>query len=211
VKNILSEDLINALVDLDDQKVIELVKMQLNERDPIKIFNDLKIALTKVGDLFENKEFFLSDLIIAADIFKEANELIEPHFNSNAEDIKGKVVIGTVSGDMHDIGKNIMITLLKSEGYDVVDLGIDVNADTFLKAVQENNPNVLGLSGLLTTSKEPMKKAIALVKNNYTKDLVVIVGGVPINEEWVEEVGADHGVINAVTGLKVINEALGNK
>lgn len=211
MKNILSEDLINALVDLDDQKVIELVKMQLNERDPIKIFNDLKIALTKVGDLFENKEFFLSDLIIAADIFKEANELIEPHFNSNAEDIKGKVVIGTVSGDMHDIGKNIMITLLKSEGYDVVDLGIDVNADTFLKAVQENNPNVLGLSGLLTTSKEPMKKAIALVKNNYTKDLVVIVGGVPINEEWVEEVGADHGVINAVTGLKVINEALGNK
>lgn len=211
MKNILSEDLINALVDLDDQKVIELVKMQLNKRDPIKIFNDLKIALTKVGDLFENKEFFLSDLIIAADIFKEANELIEPHFTSNAEDVKGKVVIGTVSGDMHDIGKNIMITLLKSGGYDVVDLGIDVNADTFLKAVQENNPNVLGLSGLLTTSKEPMKKAIALVKKNYNNDLMIIVGGVPINEEWIEEVGADHGVINAVTGLKVINEALGNK
>ena len=207
----LSEDLINALIDLDDQKVIELVKKQLSGRDPIKIFNDLKVALTKAGDLFENKEFFLSDLIIAADIFKEANKLIEPHFTPNAEDIKGKVVIGTVSGDMHDIGKNIMITLLKSEGYQVIDLGIDVNADTFLKVVQENNPNVLGLSGLLTTSKEPMKKVITLVKNNYNNDLMIIVGGVPINEEWIEEVGADHGVINAVTGLKVINEALGNK
>lgn len=204
----MSEELINALVELDDKKVIQMVEKQLKNRDPIEIFNDLKLALTKVGDLFEKKEYFLSDLIIAADIFKEANVFIEPHFESSIEEIKGKIVIGTVAGDMHDIGKNIMITLLKSEGYEVIDLGIDVKAERFLEAVKEHKPNILGLSGLLTTSKGPMKKTIELVKRNYNDTLIIIVGGVPITEDWVKDVDADYGTINAVTGLKIINEVL---
>ncbi|TXT61386.1 MAG: Dimethylamine corrinoid protein [Promethearchaeota archaeon] len=204
----MSEELINALVELDDKKVIQMVEKQLKNRDPIEIFNDLKLALTKVGDLFEKKEYFLSDLIIAADIFKEANVFIEPHFEPSIEEIKGKIVIGTVAGDMHDIGKNIMITLLKSEGYEVIDLGIDVKTERFLEAVKEYKPNILGLSGLLTTSKGPMKKTIELVKRNYNDTLIIIVGGVPITEDWVKDVDADYGTINAVTGLKIINEVL---
>jgi 5-methyltetrahydrofolate--homocysteine methyltransferase len=109
----MNEELINAMVELEDDLVLKLVKEQLEKRDPLDIFEDLKISLIKIGDLFEAEEYFLSDLIIAADTFKEASKLMEPHFTKKQDVIKGKVIIGTVEGDMHDIGKNIIITLLR--------------------------------------------------------------------------------------------------
>ncbi|MFX1339235.1 MAG: B12-binding domain-containing protein [Promethearchaeota archaeon] len=208
----MSEELINAMVKLEDDLVLKLVKEQLKKRDPLDIFEDLKDSLIKIGDLFESEEYFLSDLIIAADTFKEASKVIEPYFSKEQDEIKGKVIIGTVEGDMHDIGKNIIITLLRSEGFEVIDLGIDVSAKEFLEAVKKTQPNIVGLSGLLTSSKEPMKKTIELIKNEYkdTEKLIFIVGGVAINEEWIKDTGADYGTTNAINGLKIINDVIKN-
>jgi 5-methyltetrahydrofolate--homocysteine methyltransferase len=176
----------------------------------MEIFEDLRKALLKIGILFDSEEYFLSDLIIAADIFKEASKIIEPFFPKRNGESKGKIVIGTVEGDMHDIGKNIIITMLKSEGYDVTDLGIDVSSEKFLKAVIELKPSIVGLSGLLTTSKAPMEKTINLIKKNYGKKdtIIFVVGGVAVNEDWIKDIGADYGTNNAVTGLKIINEII---
>ena len=206
----MSEDLINAMVELEDDIVIELVKNQLKSRDPISIFEDLKFALIKIGDLFESEEYFLSDLIIAADTFKEASNIMEPYFSKNTGETKGKVLIGTVEGDMHDIGKNIIITLLRSEGFKVNDLGIDVSPEKFLEEVKNFKPNIVGLSGLLTSSLEPMKKTIQLIKDEYKNKIIFIVGGVAVNEEWIKDTGADFGTTNAISGLKIINNIIKN-
>ena len=206
----MSEDLINAMVELEDDIVIELVKNQLKSRDPISIFEDLKFALIKIGDLFESEEYFLSDLIIAADTFKEASNIMEPYFSKNTGEIKGKVLIGTVEGDMHDIGKNIIITLLRSEGFKVNDLGIDVSPEKFLEEVKKFKPDIVGLSGLLTSSLEPMKKTIQLIKDEYKNKIIFIVGGVAVNEEWIKDTGANFGTTNAISGLKIINNIIKN-
>jgi methylmalonyl-CoA mutase cobalamin-binding domain/chain len=206
----MSEELISAMVELEDDIVLELVKDQLKSRDPISIFEDLKFALIKIGDLFESEEYFLSDLIIAADTFKEASNIMEPYFSKKTGEIKGKVLIGTVEGDMHDIGKNIIITLLRSEGFEVSDLGIDVSPEKFLEEVKNFKPNIVGLSGLLTSSLEPMKKTIQLIKAEYKKKMIFIVGGVAVNEEWIKDTGADFGTTNAISGLKIINDIIKN-
>jgi methylmalonyl-CoA mutase cobalamin-binding domain/chain len=206
----MSEELINAMVELENDIVLELVHNQLKSRDPISIFEDLKSALIKIGDLFESEEYFLSDLIIAADTFKEASNIMEPYFSKKTGEIKGKVLIGTVEGDMHDIGKNIIITLLRSEGFEVNDLGIDISPEKFLKEVKKFKPHIVGLSGLLTSSLEPMKKTIQLIKDEYKSKLMFIVGGVAVNEEWIKDSGADFGTNNAISGLKIINDIIKN-
>ncbi len=206
----MSEELINAMVELEDDIVLELVHNQLKSRDPISIFEDLKFALIKIGDLFESEEYFLSDLIIAADTFKEASNIMEPYFSKKTGEIKGKVLIGTVEGDMHDIGKNIIITLLRSEGFEVNDLGIDISPENFLKEVKKFKPHIVGLSGLLTSSLEPMKKTIQIIKDEYKSKLMFIVGGVAVNEEWIKDSGADFGTNNAISGLKIINDIIKN-
>jgi dimethylamine corrinoid protein len=203
-----SEKIGKLLSELNDEKVLELIHLNLKTQNPLEIIEELKEGLAKVGDLFEKGDYFLSDLIFAADIFQRAIELIEPHLLKQVKEVKGKVVIGTVEGDFHDIGKNIIITLLKTNGYLVEDLGKDVNPKKFLDAVQKFQPEILGMSGLLTTSYEPMKRTIQLIKKEYSRDLIIIVGGAPINDQWIKEVGADYGTNNAAAGIKLINQAL---
>lgn len=198
----------DLMCSLEDQKLLEIVEAELKKRPPLEIIEDLKLGLNKVGDLFESGEFFLSDLIFAADMFQQATTLIEPYIMKDVKEIKGKVVIGTVEGDFHDIGKNIIITLLRSNGYQVEDLGKDVSAEKFLEAVQRVQPDILGMSGLLTTSIHPMKETIELVRKKYQNKLIIIVGGAPVSDRWVEEVGADFGTNNAAVGIKLINQAL---
>ncbi len=204
----MSQDLIKAMLEIDEPTIFALVEEQLNSRDPMAILDDLKEGLAKVGLLFEKEEYFLSDLVFAADIFKEVTKVMEPHFPKNDAEVKGKIVMGTVEGDFHDIGKNIMADLLRFNGYHVEDLGVDVSAETFLEAVKKFNPDILGLTGLLTAGFEPMKKAIALVRKEYKSEIIIAVGGAPINEEWIKEAGADFGTNNASIGLKLIDKAV---
>lgn len=204
----MNEELINAVVELRDNDVFDLIKKQLNNRNAMEIFNDLREGIIRVGDLFEKDEYFLTELIFAGDLFNEAAELLIPYFPKNNDNIKEKVVIGTIEGDFHDIGKNIMITLLKSNGYDVIDLGVDVSCEKFVDTIKNNEPHILGISGLLTSSAEPMRQAINLIKKECKKIPMIIVGGNKVNDDWVEYVGADYGTTNAVTGLKIISEAM---
>lgn len=204
----MSESIRTLLANLEDEKLLEEVKRQLKTQPPLAIIDDLKQGLTEVGDRFETGEYFLSDLVFAADMFQQVNELLEPQLVKDVKEIKGSVVIGTVEGDFHDIGKNIIISLLRSNGYKVEDLGKDVTPEQFMKAVKRLQPDILGMSGLLTTSLGPMKKTIELVKKEYKEKLVIIVGGAPISERWVQEAGADFGTNNAAIGIKMINEVL---
>jgi methanogenic corrinoid protein MtbC1 len=204
----MSNEIATLMSELQEEKLLELVTQQLKKRSILEIIEDLREGLAKIGDFFERGEYFLSDLIFAADIFKQVNELLEPYLSKEVKETKGKVVIGTVEGDFHDIGKNVIISLLKSNGYLVEDLGKDVTPEKFLEAVQRLQPDILGMSGLLTTSFEPMKKTIELIKNEYTGKLFIIVGGAPVNDQWVEEIGADFGTNNAAAGIKLINKVL---
>lgn len=207
----MSQELINAMKEINDEKVIALVDEQLRKRDPMAILEDLKEGLAKIGELFEKEEYFLSDLVFAAEIFKDVIKKLEPYFTKEREEEKGTIVMGTVQGDFHDIGKNIMADLLRFNGYIVEDLGVDVSPEKFLEAVKKLQPDIIGLTGLLTAAFEPMKKTIALIKKDYKRAIIIAVGGAPINDKWVKEVHADFGAHNASIGIKLINEAIEKK
>lgn len=207
----MSEELIIAMKEIDEKKLFALVKKQLKTRDPMEILKDLKEGLAKVGDLFEKEEYFLSDLVFAAEIFKEVMNKMESYFTKKVGESKGTIIMGTVQGDFHDIGKNIMVDLLRFNGYNVEDLGVDVPPEKFLDAAQKIQPHLIGLTGLLTAAFEPMEKIIDLLRKKFEATIIIAVGGAPINDKWVKDVGADFGACNASIGIKLINEAIAKR
>jgi methanogenic corrinoid protein MtbC1 len=162
--------------------------------------------MTKIGsESGEGGTVFLTDLIMAGEIFNEAMELLMPKLSGASDKKLGKIVIGTVQGDIHNIGKDIAINFLKAEGFEVIDLGVDVPAEKFVDAIKEHNPMVVGMSGLLTLSIEPMKKSIEAIANaNLREKVKVIIGGERTDDEVCEYVGADAWVNDAVKGVKLI-------
>ncbi|TFF63750.1 MAG: cobalamin-binding protein [Promethearchaeota archaeon] len=206
------EEISKAIVNLEEDKVIKLVKEKLEAgKDPMEILEAGRKGMSKIGEESgEGGSVFLTDLIMAGEIFREVMEILMPKLVDKKEESKGKVVIGTVQGDIHNIGKDIVITFLEAEGYDVIDLGVDVPPEKFIEAIKENNPHVVGLSGLLTLSIEPMKKTIQSIESaDLRKDLKIIIGGERTDEEVSEYVGADAWVNDAVEGVKIINQWIG--
>jgi methanogenic corrinoid protein MtbC1 len=181
------------LIDLEEDKAIAAVTGALAEgAEPLALIEELRAGMSEVGRRFEEKEYYLSELIMSAEIFKEAIALIEPHMGGAAEASKGTVVIGTVKGDIHDIGKNIVASLLRCEGFDVHDLGVDVAPDAFVSKLRETGAPVLALSGLLTIAFDTMKETVNAVVSADLRDKVrIIIGGGPVNEAVVEFTGAD--------------------
>jgi len=148
-------------------------------------------GMNLVGDKFENREYFLPDLLVAAEAVKRATEIIKPHLKG--EKGRGTVVIGTVSGDIHDLGKNLVVSTLEASGFRVVDLGVDVPAEKFVNAVKEEKANIVAISALITTTMLGMKDIIdAMVKDGIRKEVKVIVGGAPLDEEFARKIGADR-------------------
>jgi len=206
------EEISKAIVNLEEDKVIKLVKEKLEAgEDPMEILEAGRKGMSKIGEESgEGGSVFLTDLIMAGEIFREVMEILMPKLVDKKEESKGKVVIGTVQGDIHNIGKDIVITFLEAEGYDVIDLGVDVPPEKFIEAIRESNPHVVGLSGLLTLSIEPMKKTIQTIENaDLRKNLKIIIGGERTDEEVSEYVGADAWVNDAVDGVKIINQWVG--
>lgn len=206
-----NSELATALVDLNERLVPEIVQRQLKSgKQARKILEDLKTGMDKVGEKYSSKEYFLSDLVMAAEIFKSAMELIEPNLEASRKKEKGTIVIGTVKGDLHDIGKNIMVALLKNDGFTVYDLGTDVPPEEFIRVVKRENAEVLGLSGILTMAVDSMKETVEeLKKAGLRKKVKVIIGGLPVDEKWKERVGADAFTQDAYEGLRTIKELLG--
>lgn len=206
------ENLKKIVLDFDIDNAEETAKKAVASGvDPLEAAKALTEAIREVGDAFGKGDLFLPDLVCAAEALKKAFPIITEEINRQGKTSKsiGKVVIGTVFGDIHSIGKGMVATLLYAAGFEVIDLGINVKFEEFLKAVKENNPDILAMSALLTTTAMEQKNVIEGLKKEGLRDKIkVIIGGSPINQEFADSVGADGYGATAPDGVKVAKRLL---
>ena len=190
----MTDDLVGALADLREEEALALVQTRLDAGDdPLAIFDDARRAMEVVGERFAASEYFIPELVYAGEILKEISALVKPRLESGADVARlGKVVIGTVAGDIHDIGKDIVVFMLDVNGFDVLDLGVDVPAERFVTTIEESGSTVVGLSGFLTLAFQSMKDTIAAIEQAGLRDRVkIMIGGGPIDEQVRSFTGAD--------------------
>jgi methanogenic corrinoid protein MtbC1 len=189
----MADQLSTALADLDEVAVLNLVQAQLDAGvDPLAILTSCREGMVLVGKRFETGEYFISDLVMAGAIFKQATALLGSRLKLDGSGTNGVVVIGTVKGDIHDIGKDLVVGLLRAANYDVRDLGVDVPPQKFVDVVKETGATVVGLSGLLTISFEAMKQTIAALRAaELPAPVKVMIGGGSVTELVRAHVGAD--------------------
>jgi 5-methyltetrahydrofolate--homocysteine methyltransferase len=170
----------------------ELTRMALdNGLEPSQILEEALIpAMAVVGEKFSRKEIYVPQMLMSAKAMNGAMKHIKPYFQSGETKRKGKMIIGTVAGDLHDIGKNLVAMMIEGGGWEVIDLGVDVSTDKFLKTIDENPGAFVGLSALLTTTMENMKKTVASIREKH-KDVKILVGGAPVTKEYCDRIGAD--------------------
>jgi len=200
-------DFVEEIVELNEIKVIEMLKSKLgNNEDPLAIMEEIKEAMKGIGKRFENKEYFLPDLIMSGEILRQIFEVLSPKLKETdvSEKKKGKVLLGTVAGDIHDIGKDVVKFMLDVNGFDVLDLGVDVPADKFVESMKEYKPEVLALSGFLTLAFDAMKETIQKIKDAGLRESVkIMIGGGTVDERIVEYVGADAYGESAVDAVNL--------
>ncbi|KPJ80021.1 MAG: hypothetical protein AMS17_21010 [Spirochaetes bacterium DG_61] len=203
------EELKQIVLDFDMDKAEAVAKQAIAEgADPLECARALTDGIREIGDKFGTGELFLPDLVCASEVVKNALPPIISEIEKQGKERKtlGKVIIGTVFGDIHSIGKSMVATLLFAAGFEVIDLGINVKSEDFLGAVREHEPDILAMSALLTTTMMEQKNVIEGLKKEHLRDRVkVIVGGSPINQEFADSVGADG---SAPEGVKVARKLL---
>jgi methanogenic corrinoid protein MtbC1 len=189
----MSDQLKQALSDLEEEKTLKLVQERLDAGDdPLVIIAACRDGMADVGKRYEAQEYYVSDLIMAGEVFKQSMALIGKNFQTDSGPKRGTVVVGTVKGDIHDIGKDIVVSLLQAGNYNVVDLGVDVPPEKFVLAVKESGAKVVGLSGLLTVAFDAMKETVdALEKAGLRSQVKVMLGGGSVTEQVREFAGAD--------------------
>jgi 5-methyltetrahydrofolate--homocysteine methyltransferase len=178
--------------------------------DPLKLVNDYMVpAMDEVGRRFEANEYFVPELLISARAMKAALELIRPLLTARGDQPLGRVAIGTVKGDLHDIGKNLVGSLLEGGGFEVIDLGVNVTPEKFIATIQEKNANIIAMSALLTTTMPSMKTTIDALKQAGVREKVkVLIGGAPITQKYADEIGADGYSENAVGAVALAKKAV---
>ncbi len=198
-------EITRALADLDEERTIELVKKALQDNVAGEnILRACQEGMNQVGALFETQEYFVSDLIMSGEIFKQVGVLLEPYLKAGGAESAGKVVFGTVKGDIHDIGKDIVVNMLKAAGFEVIDVGVDVPASAFVEALKASGAKVLGLSGLLTLAFDSMRETIEALKAAGLRDQVkVMVGGGPVDGNVCKSVGADDWGADAQSAVRL--------
>jgi methylmalonyl-CoA mutase cobalamin-binding domain/chain len=201
----LRDKIVEAIIELDEQAALELADGRIKSgTEPVEILERCREGMSLVGEKFESGDFFLSEMIMAAEIFNQIMNIVRPHLKSALSEPRGKVVIGTVEGDVHDIGKNIAIALLKAEGFDIVDLGVDVPPATFVEAIREHEPDIVGMSSLLTVALETTKQTIDAITEAGLRDKVrIIVGGGRIDSHATEYIKPDASTDNAAQGVRM--------
>jgi len=179
--------------------------------EPLKLVNDFLVpAMDEVGRRFECNDYFVPELLLSARAMKSALELIRPLLVESGAEPVGRVVIGTVRGDLHDIGKNLVAAMFEGGGFEVIDLGVNVTPEKFMEAVKEKNANVVAMSALLTTTMPAMKATIEAFKEAGLDGKVkILVGGAPITQRYADEIGADGYSENAPGAVTVAKKALG--
>jgi Predicted cobalamin binding protein len=204
-------DFVNALVDLDETTCIDILNKRIAAKeDPMQILEDIRKATDTVGKRFEEGRYFVSDLMMAGEILSQAMALLKPVFGEHKVQSRGTILVGTVEGDVHDIGKNIVSALLEAEGFEVIDIGVDQPPAVFVKAIQDHHPVVVSMSGLLTEAIESMKKTIDAIKAAGLRGQVkIIIGGGRCDEEAREHTGADDWADDAAVGVRKIKALAG--
>jgi methanogenic corrinoid protein MtbC1 len=208
----MSEDLIKLIVDLSEKETIDLVQKRLNAgEDPLKILEQIRVAMAEVGKRFESKEYFLPDLIMSGEILNKITKILEPHLKADVKvENLGKVVLGTVFGDIHDIGKNIVKFMLESNGFEVYDLGVNVPKEKFVEKIKEVNAKIVGLSGFLTLAYDSMKETIEEIEKEGLRERArIMIGGGQINEEVRKYVGADSYGKDAIEAVTLAKKWIG--
>ncbi|MFV0437775.1 MAG: B12-binding domain-containing protein [Desulfopila sp.] len=206
------KDLVEAMVEMREDEVLDLIKKSLDGgRDPVEIFRALQTAMEEIGKRFEEGTYFIPELIMSGEMMKAGSDLIKPHLTESATDGGGakigKFLLATIETDIHDIGKNIVGMMLDLNGFEVMDLGVDVPAETIVAKAKEFGADIVGLSGLLTLSFDPMKKCVEQLAAAGLRDNVkVIIGGAQLDEQVCKYVGADAFVIDAVAGVNKCKE-----
>jgi 5-methyltetrahydrofolate--homocysteine methyltransferase len=187
---------------------VELVKEAIEKGVDIKsiIIDGITEGMSEVGRNFETGKYLIPDMLASAEAVGEAMDILSPHLESAGIESKGKVVMATVKGDLHDIGKNIVSIMLKGAGYEIIDLGTDVRGERIVSAVKEHRPKCLGLSALLTTTMREMENIInELVENGTRQGVKVMIGGAPTSREFAEKIGADVHCADAFQAVEYAN------
>jgi len=195
-----------AIAELEEKKAIELVDRSiLEERPALQIVDELAAGMTEVGRLFSTGEYFLSELVFSSTIFKNGMNKLSPLLEKMGNrESSGTVIMGTVAGDIHDLGKNIVITMLECAGFKVLDLGVDVPAVKFVHALQESGASLVGLSALLTTAFDPMQNTVEVIeKAGLRESAKIMIGGGPASEELRKIVQADYYGKNALSAVEI--------
>lgn len=209
------DQICTLVIDGDKEQIKEKVDAALQEGiAPLTILNEALVkGIEVVGSKFESGEFFLPDLMMGSDAMQAGLACLEPHFATGEGRKKlGKVVVGTVAGDMHFIGKNIVVNMLQAAGFEVTDLGVDVATETFIQAVKEHRPDILGLSALMTMTLPKQIEVIEQLQEEGLRDKVfVMVGGAPVTQEWCDKIGADAYGENAITTVNKAKALIANK
>jgi 5-methyltetrahydrofolate--homocysteine methyltransferase len=192
----------------DQDGADELAKKALDEgvRPDEILENALVPAMARVGEKFTRKEIYVPQMLMAAKAMNSAMAHLKPFFQSGETKRKGKFIVGTVAGDLHDIGKNLVAMMIEGGGWEVIDLGVDVSTEKFLATLEQNPGSVIGLSALLTTTMENMKKTVSVIKEKHSATRI-LVGGAPVTQEYCEKIGADfyspdpQGAVNYLKSL----------
>lgn len=206
------KQLYDAVVNGDAKGSAAITQQALTEGvDPLKLVNEHMIpAMDEVGRRFESNEYFVPELLISARAMKASLDLIRPLLVARGDQPAGRVAIGTVKGDLHDIGKNLVASLLEGGGFEVIDLGVNVAPEKFIETIKEKQANIVAMSALLTTTMPSMKVTIDALKQAGVRDQVkVLIGGAPITQKYADEIGADGYSENAVGAVALAKKAVG--
>lgn len=210
----MTDNLVKALADLKEKEALRIAEERLRAGEsPLKILNDARHAMEIVGSRFEAKDYFLPELIYSGEILREITEIVKPKLTEAAQ-VKhlGKFVIGTVAGDVHDIGKNIVAFMLDVNGFEVYDLGVDITAQKFVEKIKETGAEIVGLSGFLTLAFNSMKETVDAVRAAGLRDKVkIMIGGGQIDDEIRKYTGADAYRPDAVAAVSLAKEWVGGK
>jgi methanogenic corrinoid protein MtbC1 len=201
------------IVRMDERGAMAAIRRRLEDGErPAALLGECRLGMERVGTLFEDGVYFISALIMAGEIFREAAHVLVPRRQTVTRTPSGrKMVIATVRGDIHDIGKNIVIALFETAGLEMVDLGVNVPPEKIAEAIEAERPDVLGLSCVLTTGFDNMKRTVALVReqsSSWKRRLPIVIGGAPVNQTTSDKVGADGWCDDATRGLDLVRALL---
>jgi 5-methyltetrahydrofolate--homocysteine methyltransferase len=211
MKMALDRNIYEAILNGNAKKAREATEVALKAgAEPMALIQDSMVpAMDEVGKQFECEEYFVPELLLAGRAMKSAMELIKPMLSAAGQKMAVRVIIGTVKGDLHDIGKNIVASMLEGSGFEVIDLGTDVTPENFVKAVRESNPHVVCMSALLTVTMPAMKTTIdALESAGVRTQVKVLIGGAPVTSQYAREIGADGYSENASGAVSMVKELL---